>query len=93
LRCTSPENLRRSVDNINKHLAGFKKLDLFESARVDPKIPIEEVIRTLAGLVKEGKFDYMGLSECSAETLKRADVVCFMYWFPRTAVSYTYVRR
>lgn len=43
---------------------------------MDPKIPIEDVIKTLAELVEEGKFDYIGLSECSAETLKRADAVC-----------------
>ena len=43
---------------------------------MDPKTPIEETIKTLAELVKEGKFDYIGLSECSAETLKRADAVC-----------------
>jgi len=72
---SSPENLRRSVDNINKHLKGFKKLDLFESARVDPKIPVEEAVKTLAELVKEGKFKYIGLSECSAETLKRANAI------------------
>ncbi|KAF9647598.1 Aldo/keto reductase [Thelephora ganbajun] len=72
---SSPKNLRRSVDNIIKHLAGFKKLDLFESARVDPKVPIEDAVRTLAELVKEDKFDYIGLSECSAETLKRANAV------------------
>ena len=76
LRYTSPENLRRSIDNINKHLAGFKKLDLFESARVDPKIPVEDVIKTLAEFIEEGKFDYIGLSECSAETLRKADAVC-----------------
>jgi aryl-alcohol dehydrogenase-like predicted oxidoreductase len=43
---------------------------------VDPKIPIEEAVKTLAELVKEGKFDYIGLSECSAETLRRANAVC-----------------
>ena len=86
----SPENLRRSVDNINNHLGGFKKLDLFESARVDPKTPIEESVKTLAELVKEGKFDYIGLSECSAETLKRANAVrsCL-----RVLVSTNYLSR
>jgi len=42
---------------------------------VDPNIPIEEVVKTLAELVEEGKFDYIGLSECSAETLRRASAV------------------
>jgi len=68
----SPENIRRSVDRINEHLRGTKKLDLFEPARMDPKVPIEDVMKTLAALVKEEKFTYIGLSECSADTLKRA---------------------
>jgi len=71
----SEANLRRSVDTINQHLGGAKRMDLFECARVDPKIPIEEVITTLAKLVKEGKFDHIGMSECSAATLRRAHKV------------------
>jgi aryl-alcohol dehydrogenase-like predicted oxidoreductase len=59
----SPEALRRSVDNVLKHLDGKKRLDLFQPARMDPKVPIEEVMTTLSGLVKEGKFDFIGLSE------------------------------
>jgi len=50
-------------------------MDLFECARVDPNIPIEETIALLAQLIKEGKFDHIGLSECSAETLRRAHKV------------------
>jgi len=72
---SSPDNLRQSVDLINEKLRGTKKLDLYESARVDPNIPIEDAIRTLAGFVKEGKFDHIGLSECRAETLRRANAV------------------
>jgi pyridoxine 4-dehydrogenase len=67
------------VDRINKHLRGFKKLDLFECARVDPKVPVEDAIGTLAELVKEGKFDYIGLSEAKAETLARANKVSNIY--------------
>lgn len=71
-----PENLRRSVDLVNEKLRGTKKLDLFESARIDPKVPVEDLISTLAGFVKEGKFDYIGVSEVRAETLRRANAVC-----------------
>ena len=53
---------------------------------MDPKIPIEDVIKTLAELVEEGKFDYIGLSECNAETLKRADVVCLSLRVPVSRV-------
>ncbi|KDQ18023.1 hypothetical protein BOTBODRAFT_546723 [Botryobasidium botryosum FD-172 SS1] len=72
---SSEANLRLSVDNINKHLGSAKRMDLFECARVDPDIPIEETIAVLAQLIKEGKFDHIGLSECSAATLRRAHKV------------------
>ena len=67
--------LRRSVDNVNRALRGKKKIDLFQSARVDPRYPIEDAIRYLAALKDEGLFDHIGLSECSAETLRRAHAV------------------
>lgn len=69
---SSPENLRRSVENIIAALGGHKKLDLFECARVDPRVPIEDTITTLAGFIKEGLFTHIGLSEVSAATLRRA---------------------
>ncbi|CCM02341.1 uncharacterized protein FIBRA_04435 [Fibroporia radiculosa] len=72
---SSPENLRRSVDAINAALRGTKKLDLFECARVDPKYPVEEVIKILVGLKNEGKFSHIGMSECAAETLRRGHAV------------------
>lgn len=42
---------------------------------MDPNVPVEETVKTLAEFVKEGKVDYIGLSECSADTLKRAYAV------------------
>jgi pyridoxine 4-dehydrogenase len=71
----SRENLRRSVDNILKALRGKKKLDLFESARRDPKYEIEHYAEVLNEMVKEGKFDHIGLSEVGAETVRRAHKV------------------
>ncbi|OJT14576.1 Pyridoxal reductase [Trametes pubescens] len=72
---SSPENLRRSVDKINEVLCGTKRLDLFESARVAPNVPLEDAIKTLAQLKSEGKFDHIGMSECSAASLRRANAV------------------
>ncbi|KAF9790382.1 aldo/keto reductase [Thelephora terrestris] len=72
---SSEGNLRRSVDNINKHLRGTKKLDLFECARVDPEVPIEECTRTLQKLIEEGRFSYIGMSEPDSVTLRRAHAV------------------
>lgn len=50
-------------------------MDLFQCARIDKNVPIEDTIKTLVGLIKEGKFDHIGMSECSAQTLRRAHAV------------------
>jgi pyridoxine 4-dehydrogenase len=71
----SPANLRRSVTAIVTALDGAKRLDLFECARVDPSVPVEDVMRTLATLRDEGLFDHIGMSECAAGTLRRACAV------------------
>jgi len=71
----SRENLRRSVDSILRALRGTKKLDLFESARRDPKYEIEHYAEVLNEMVKEGKFDHIGLSEVGAESVRRAHKV------------------
>lgn len=63
------------MDNILSKLRGTKRLDLFECARVPSNATVEEVIKTLSGFVAEGKFDYIGMSECKAETLKRGHEV------------------
>jgi aryl-alcohol dehydrogenase-like predicted oxidoreductase len=50
-------------------------VDLYQLHRVDPKTPIEETVGALADLVKQGKTRYIGLSEASAATLRRAHAV------------------
>lgn len=70
-----PENVRRSIDECLTQLAGTKKLDLFECARVDPQTPIEVTIRTAEEYVKAGKLGGISLSECSADTIRRASKV------------------
>ncbi len=47
-------------------------IDLYYQHRVDPKVPIEETVGAMARLVEEGKVRYLGLSEASSETLRRA---------------------
>jgi len=69
------EHLRRAMDNINAKLRGTKRLDVFENGRVDPDRPIEDTIAILKKLIGEGKFDHIGMCECSAETLRRAHSV------------------
>ncbi|RDX56629.1 aldo/keto reductase [Lentinus brumalis] len=72
---SSPENLRRSIDTINAALRGTKKVDLFETARVASNVPLEEAMQTLVQLKNEGKFDHIGMSECAAETLRKANKI------------------
>ncbi|PIL34136.1 hypothetical protein GSI_03847 [Ganoderma sinense ZZ0214-1] len=71
----SPENLRRSVMFINEKLGGIKKMDLFESARIPQNVSLEDMMKTLVELKKEGHFQYIGLSECSASSLRKAHAV------------------
>jgi len=71
----SPDAIRASVENIVKILGPNKPLDLYECARVPPNVPIEETIKSISVLIKEGKVKYIGLSEASAETIRRAHAV------------------
>jgi len=57
------------------HKLGVDVIDLYYQHRVDKNTPIEETVKAMAELVKEGKVKYLGLSECSAETLRRAYAV------------------
>lgn len=71
----SPESVRASVEEALRVLDGVKKIDVFECARVDTKVPIETTIKALAELVAEGKIGGIGLSECKASTIRRAHAV------------------
>ena len=51
---------------------GIDQIDLYYQHRVDPKVPIEETVQAMVELKNEGKIKYLGLSECSAATLRRA---------------------
>ncbi|KAI0796124.1 aldo/keto reductase [Abortiporus biennis] len=72
---SSPKNLKRSIDTVTKALRGKKKIDLFQCARVDPNIPVEEAIKNLKVFIDEGVIDHIGISECGAATLRRANAV------------------
>ena len=68
---SQPQHIRQAVDNSLKRL-GTDHIDLLYQHRVDPKVPIEEVVGTMAGLVKQGKVRFLGLSEAGVETIRRA---------------------
>ncbi|MEO8650000.1 MAG: aldo/keto reductase [Acidobacteriota bacterium] len=69
-----PEYVRESVEGSLKRL-GITEIDLYYQHRVDPDTPIEETVGAMSRLVEEGKVRYIGLSEASADTLRRADSV------------------
>ena len=66
-----PDYVRSSCEGSLKRL-GVETIDLYTLHRVDPATPIEETVGAMAGLVKEGKVRWIGLSEASPETLRRA---------------------
>jgi aryl-alcohol dehydrogenase-like predicted oxidoreductase len=66
-----PEYVRRSCEGSLRRL-GVETIDLYYQHRVDPQTPIEETVGAMAALVKEGKVRYLGLSEASPETMRRA---------------------
>lgn len=66
-----PENVRRSIEGSLRRLQ-VDHVDLYYQHRVDRDVPVEETVGAMAQLVAEGKVRYLGLSEASAETLRRA---------------------
>ena len=69
-----PEYVRQSVEG-SLHRLGIETIDLYYQHRVDAETPIEETVGAMAKLVEEGKVKYLGLSEASAETLRRASKI------------------
>src|SRR6267378_3998375 len=66
-----PNYVKQSCEASLKRL-GTDHIDLYYQHRVDPNTPIEDTVRAMAELVKEGKIRYIGLSEAAPQTLRRA---------------------
>jgi aryl-alcohol dehydrogenase-like predicted oxidoreductase len=66
-----PEYVRSACDASLKRL-GVDHIDLYYQHRVDKQVPIEETVGAMAELVRSGKVRYLGLSEASAKTIRRA---------------------
>jgi aryl-alcohol dehydrogenase-like predicted oxidoreductase len=69
-----PEYVRSACDASLKRL-GVDHIDLYYQHRVDPETPIEDTVGAMAELVKAGKVKYLGLSEASPATIRRAHKV------------------
>jgi aryl-alcohol dehydrogenase-like predicted oxidoreductase len=80
----SAEHVRTSIEGSLQRL-GTDHVDLYYQHRVDPSVPIEETVGAMAELVAEGKIRHIGLSEASAQTIRRAHAV-----HPITAVQSEY---
>jgi aryl-alcohol dehydrogenase-like predicted oxidoreductase len=69
-----PEYVRSACEASLKRL-GVDYIDLYYQHRVDKNVPIEETVGAMADLVRQGKVRYLGLSEASAKTVRRAHAV------------------
>lgn len=70
----SPAYMKTAVEASLKRLQ-TDVIDLYYAHRIDPNVPVEEMVGAMADLVKEGKVRYIGLSEASASSLRRAHAV------------------
>ena len=66
--------LKKAVEKSLKRLQ-IDTIDLYYAHRVDPNVPVEDMVGAMAQLVKEGKVRYLGLSEASAASLRKANAV------------------
>ena len=71
---SSEANIRRAVEGSLQRL-GIDCIDLYYQHRVDPQVPIEDVVGVLADLQVQGKIKHIGLSEAAASTVRRAAAV------------------
>lgn len=71
---SQPAHIRKVVEESLKRLK-TDRIDLLYQHRVDPNVPIEEVAAAVKELIKEGKVLHLGLSEASANTIRRAHAV------------------
>ncbi len=69
-----PAHIREAVEGSLKRLQ-TDRIDLLYQHRVDPAVPIEDVVGAMADLVKEGKVRFLGLSEAGEATIRRAHAV------------------
>jgi aryl-alcohol dehydrogenase-like predicted oxidoreductase len=68
---STPEYLTQNCEQSLKRL-GTDRIDIFCMSRVDPAIPVEDSVGAMARLVEQGKVRYVGLSEASANSIRRA---------------------
>lgn len=70
----SPAHAKQAIEDSLRRLK-TDVIDLYYAHRIDPNVPVEEMVGAMADLVKEGKVRYLGLSEASANSIRRAHAV------------------
>ena len=70
----SPTYMKTAVEASLRRL-NIETIDLYYAHRIDPNVPVEEMVGAMSNLVTEGKVRYLGLSEASAESIKKAHAV------------------
>src|SRR5204862_3022205 len=70
----SPAYLKQAVEASLRRLK-IDTIDLYYAHRIDPNVPVEDMVGAMADLVKEGKVKYLGLSEASAKSIRKAHAV------------------
>lgn len=81
---SKPEHIKMVLEGMLKRLR-TDRIDLFYQHRVDPEVPIEDVVGAIKDLMKEGKVLHYGLSEPGVETVRRAHAI-----YPVTAIQNEY---
>lgn len=75
----------RNFINYSLVRLGIDTIDLYQPCRIDNSVPLEDIIGTIADLIKEGKVRYLGVSEITAEQLRKANNM-----YPVTALEIGY---
>jgi aryl-alcohol dehydrogenase-like predicted oxidoreductase len=70
----SPAYMRKAIEASLRRL-NIETIDLYYAHRIDPNVPVEEMVGAMSELVKEGKVRYLGLSEASATSVRKAHAV------------------
>lgn len=70
----SPAHAKKAVEESLRRLK-TDVIDLYYAHRIDPNVPVEDTVGAMAGLVREGKVRFLGLSEASPQSIRRAHAV------------------
>jgi aryl-alcohol dehydrogenase-like predicted oxidoreductase len=70
----SPAHLRECIDNSLRRLK-TDVIDLYYAHRIDPNVPVEEMVGAMADLVRQGKVRFLGLSEASPTSIRKAHAI------------------